>query len=72
MEQACNDLEADIAAAEAESETVLKELETMVGDLSDLKYGRFGKPVDSSQDLQETVLEGLRLLDKACKAKLEG
>lgn len=52
-------LEAEIAALEEEAKTVLEEMRTTVGDLSDLRYGRFRKTPGADTDLRDEVLEAL-------------
>lgn len=69
MEQACADIEAEITASEAEIESMKEDLESTIGGLSDLRYGRFSKPIGSDSELRDEVLKGLRRLDEACIAK---
>ena len=69
MEQACADVEAEIAASEAEIESMKEDMESTIGGLSDLRFGRFSKPVGSDSELRDEVLEGLKSLDEACIAK---
>ena len=69
MEQACVDLEAEIIASEAEIESMKEDMESTIGGLSDLRYGRFSKHVGSGSELRDEVLEGLKRLDGICDAK---
>lgn len=52
-------LEAEITALEEETKEVLEEMRTTVGDLSDLRYGRFQKTPGAETDLRDEVLEAL-------------
>ena len=72
MEQACTDIEAEIAASEAEIESMKGDMESIIGGLSDLRYGRFSKPIGADSELRDEVLEGLRRLDGVCNAKNRG
>ncbi|KAI9717072.1 MAG: hypothetical protein M1812_005007 [Candelaria pacifica] len=65
MEKACSEIEAKIAGIEAGAEEVLSNLSTAVGDLSDLRYGRFNKP-GAADAVGQEVLDGLRSLEQAC------
>src|ERR1700744_55512 len=65
METACVDLEEEIAEMEQEASTLLEELRTAVGDLSDLRYGRFTKASDST-DLGEDVIQSIKRLQEVC------
>jgi centromere-localized protein 2 len=66
MEQACADIDAEIVASEAEFEMMKEDMESTVGGLSDLRYGRFSKPIGSDGELREEVLDGLKRLDETC------
>lgn len=52
-------LEAEIAALEVETAQILEEMKVTVGDLSDLRYGRFPKTPGADTDLRDEVLEAL-------------
>ncbi|MCJ1381761.1 hypothetical protein MMC17_004872 [Xylographa soralifera] len=54
LDAACSDLEAEIAELEDEAGRVLSEMQRTVGQLSDLRYGKFAVSV------REEVLEGLK------------
>ncbi|MCJ1320790.1 hypothetical protein MMC15_006131 [Xylographa vitiligo] len=56
LDAACSDLEAEIAELKDEAGRVLSEMQRTVGELSDLRYGRFPGSV------REDVLEGLKEL----------
>lgn len=62
MENATNDLEDEIRRLEEESESLLEEMRSTVGGLSDLRYGRL-----ANGDLPEEVLDGLKRLEDSCK-----
>lgn len=66
MNRACEDLESEIATLNAEVTRVSDDLETTIGDLSDLRYGKFGQ-APSSNGVAEEVVNGLRRLEEACK-----
>ena len=70
MEQACADMEEEIAASESETQTILQDLDSTVGELSDLRYGKFSQPLGSGNDIRDDVLDGLQALEKACSTKL--
>ena len=65
MEVACADLEEEIAEMEQEASTMLEELQAVVGDLSDLRYGRFTKSSDST-DIGEDVIQSIKRLQEVC------
>ena len=69
MESAATDLEAELKELEREANDMLALIETTVGDLSDLRYGKFDKPI-GGEDVAEAVLEGLRNLEEVCKGVL--
>lgn len=52
-------MEAEIAALEKETSQILEEMRITVGDLSDLRYGRFQKTPGADTDLRDEVLEAL-------------
>ena len=59
LEQACDDVEAEVAELEAEAEKTRREIAATIGDLSDLRYGRFAKG-PGGLELREEVIEGLK------------
>lgn len=59
LEEACGDLEAEVEELEVEAENVRQEIAATIGDLSDLRYGRFVKG-PGSLDLRDEVIEGLK------------
>lgn len=67
MEQACESIEAEIEAMEKESEEVLADIKSTIGDLSDLRYGKFSRVSDNSSDLNEEVIQGLARIGELCR-----
>jgi len=65
MEDACEDLEAEIAELEKEAEGIFRAIQGTVGGLSDLRYGKFALPVGGGE-IAEDVLEGLKGLREVC------
>ena len=65
IEEACQSLEAQIAEIEQQNRDVLREVQDVVGALSDLRHGRF--PASTSGDsLGEEVTVALRQLETVC------
>ncbi|KAI9775527.1 MAG: hypothetical protein M1839_001068 [Geoglossum umbratile] len=69
METAATDLEEELKALEREASNALVRINAVIGDLSDLRYGRFDNPT-GGEDVAETVLEGLRNLEEVCEGVL--
>ncbi|KAF2497585.1 hypothetical protein BU16DRAFT_606117 [Lophium mytilinum] len=72
LERASTELEAQIAAMEAESDALLAEIKSSIGDLSDLRYGRFAKTPGASEDVSHDVLVTLKRLVAACDVAKDG
>lgn len=53
MERAAEDLEAEQASIDDECDEILGELRTIVGDFSDLRYGKFATPSTVEQVTRE-------------------
>ena len=66
MEHACADIEAEISTIEAEAESLLAETSTAIGDLSDLRYGRYTRAGGLGEDLGQDVLRTIKRLNLAC------
>jgi centromere-localized protein 2 len=66
MDDAISDVTEEIAALEEESKTLLADVKATIGDLSDLRTGRFSKTPGSGTDLGQDVLEGLKRLEQIC------
>jgi centromere-localized protein 2 len=68
MEQAIEDIEEEIAELDKGIEATLADVQATIGDLSDLRYGRFSKtPGASARDLSTEVVESLRRIQQLCK-----
>ena len=66
MELACANLEKEIESTEAEGSSILEELKSTIGELSDLRYGKFNKLSDTADDVASEAVNGLRELEDAC------
>lgn len=64
MEAACASLEKEIESTETEGASILEELKATVGELSDLRYGKFNKL--SEGEVADEAVAGLRELEDAC------
>jgi len=65
MEHASQDMEEELSEIEAEAQSALKELQATVGDLSDLRYGRFSKtPGGNDSDVALEVVESLKRIQQ--------
>ncbi|RAR04389.1 glycoside hydrolase family 5 protein [Stemphylium lycopersici] len=62
IDEACQSLEAQIAEIEQQNEDVLREVQDVIGALSDLRHGRFA-PSNSGEDLGEEVMATLKRLE---------
>ncbi|KAH9875106.1 hypothetical protein J1614_004594 [Plenodomus biglobosus] len=65
IEEACQNLEVQLAEMEEENAKALNEVRELVGALSDLRHGRFAQTV-TGDDLGEEVLATLRRLEAVC------
>jgi centromere-localized protein 2 len=72
MEQASAEIEAQIATMEAESTAVLAQIRSSIGDLSDLRYGRFAKTPGAGEGIRKDVLTTLKRLASACDIAEDG
>jgi centromere-localized protein 2 len=72
MNDACNDLEIEIAELEKESVTVLADIKSTIGDLSDLRFGKLNRVSGVSSDLSQEVMKGLERLEYLCNAVEKG
>lgn len=66
METACANIEREIADVNQEATGLLKELNTTVGDLSDLRYGKLQGPAGTANTLASETIQGLQNLEEAC------
>jgi centromere-localized protein 2 len=67
METACEALEREGEASQQEADVVLAAMQETVGNLSDLRYGKFAKMAGSEagDGLEKSVVESLKALDHA-------
>jgi centromere-localized protein 2 len=72
METARTDLAEEISAMEKEVEALLSDVQTTIGDLSDLRTGKFSRTPGSGTDLGEDVLDGLKKLEQLCNDTKNG
>jgi centromere-localized protein 2 len=72
MLKACSELEAEIEAVEKESQEVLADIKSTIGDLSDLRYGKFNRVSSVSSDLNQEVIQGLARIEDLCHASGQG
>lgn len=66
MEKSCVALEQEIAAAEEEASSTMAAVKQIVGDLSDLRYGKLNKPGLTPDEYAGEVIRGLRGLRDTC------
>lgn len=64
MDEAITDMEREIQTIEQEEATLLESIKQAVGNMSDLRYGRFANP-----KLKDEVLDGLERLQNTCEHK---
>ncbi|KAL9118069.1 MAG: hypothetical protein Q9187_005389 [Circinaria calcarea] len=70
MERACADIEEEIEASESQIQSILQDIESTVGALSDLRYGKFSQPLGLGNDTRDNVLDGLQALEKHSTARI--
>ncbi|KAJ6090396.1 hypothetical protein N7486_009211 [Penicillium sp. IBT 16267x] len=68
METACTHVEREITDIDREAAGLVAELNTTVGDMSDLRYGKFAGPASVS-DVVEQSIKGLQNLEDTCYQK---
>lgn len=66
MESACDTIEQEIDHVDQSAASLLSDLNTTVGDLSDLRYGKMQGPAGSSSDAAEEAKKSLQNLEDAC------
>ena len=66
VETACANVEREIADIDREAADLLKELNTTVGDLSDLRYGKLQGPAGTENTLGSETIQALQTLEEAC------
>lgn len=71
LNQACQNIEAEIEALEVDTATKLQSIQSIIGDLSDLRYGKFARPAGGA-DLAQDIRESLQRLQKLCEQSAKG
>jgi centromere-localized protein 2 len=73
MRAAIVDIGSEIAQLEAQTASLLDEIRTTVGDLSDLRYGKFpNRGSDAEEgDAAREIVEGIRRVEMVCGEKME-
>lgn len=66
MESACAALEQEIASTEERANLALEKMTRIVGEMSDLRYGKFNKPGLTTEEYVEETVNGLSGLEEAC------
>ena len=64
LDAAAIDMEQEVKELEEEEAALLQSVKQTVGNMSDLRYGRF-----SNSKLQGEVLDGLNSIQEVCKSK---
>lgn len=67
LEKACQDVEVEIQTTGTEINAITEELKSCIGDLSDLRYGKFRQAPGSENGVSQEVLSGLTQLEEACR-----
>ncbi|CAI7656930.1 unnamed protein product [Penicillium pancosmium] len=66
MEAACANIEREIGDVDREAAGLLSELQSTVGDLSDLRYGKLQGLAGMESNIGEEAIRGLENLENAC------
>ncbi|KAL5365700.1 Ctf8-domain-containing protein [Aspergillus floccosus] len=67
MELACASVESEIAEVDQNASTLLAELNTTAGELSDLRYGKMQGPAGTTgEEVVNEAIKGLKNLEEAC------
>ncbi|KAI9869707.1 MAG: hypothetical protein M1830_005196 [Pleopsidium flavum] len=69
MTQACTDIEAEIAAIDQETQSIIDQIKGTVGGLSDLRYGRLNKSAGTANKASEEILLGMERLEELCSGR---
>ncbi|EEQ84945.1 uncharacterized protein BDCG_08214 [Blastomyces dermatitidis ER-3] len=72
MGKACSSMEQEIEAADAEAARIFAELSSTVGELSELRYGKFNKPAGVATNAVDDGIRGLKELENACNPSRKG
>ncbi|KAJ5908824.1 Kinetochore subunit NKP2 [Penicillium taxi] len=68
MEMACANIERDIAGVDEQAASLLTQLHTTVGNMSDIRYGKMKGP----GNIAEEAIKGLQNLEDTCYKKTMG
>ncbi|KAJ6189248.1 hypothetical protein N7519_004156 [Penicillium mononematosum] len=66
METASTNIEHEIAGIDQEAAKILAQLNTTVGDMSDLRYGKLQGPAGTAEDVAAEAIKGLQNLEDVC------
>ncbi|KAJ5101649.1 hypothetical protein NUU61_003871 [Penicillium alfredii] len=66
METACATIEREIATVDQEATAILGQINTTVGDMSDLRYGKLQGPAGTADSMADETIKGLQNLEDAC------
>ncbi|KAJ5545032.1 Kinetochore subunit NKP2 [Penicillium sp. DV-2018c] len=66
METASANIENEIAGIDREAAGILAQLDTIVGDMSDLRYGKLQGPAGTAEDMASEAIKGLQNLEDTC------
>ncbi|KAJ5476278.1 hypothetical protein N7475_002007 [Penicillium sp. IBT 31633x] len=66
MEKASASIEHEIAGIDQEAGEILAQINTTVGDMSDLRYGKLQGPAGTAEDMASEAIKGLQNLEDAC------
>ncbi|CAG8042330.1 unnamed protein product [Penicillium salamii] len=69
MEAASANIEHEIASIDEEAAIILEKLQTTVGDMSDLRYGKLQGPAGTAEDMASQAIQGLQNLEDVCYRK---
>ncbi|KAJ5102596.1 hypothetical protein N7532_003125 [Penicillium argentinense] len=72
MEAACANIEREIADVDGEAAGLLTELQTTVGNMSDLRYGKLQGLAGMESNIGEEAIRGLEHLEDACYRGMAG
>ncbi|KAJ5272191.1 hypothetical protein N7524_005460 [Penicillium chrysogenum] len=66
METASSNIEHEIAGIDQEAAKILAHLNTTIGDMSDLRYGKLQGPAGTAEDMASEAIKGLQNLEDVC------
>lgn len=66
MEVASTNIEHEIADIDQEAASILEKLQSTVGDMSDLRYGKLQGPAGTAEDMASQAIQGLQNLEDLC------